>query len=436
MAEPRRAPARGWRVMHDLLTSPSRPSRALSRRTQLVILGAATLAAAILAIFGSAAWHRAGMRQETASATAPAAPGTFRPTEAQWSGLKLASVRELTFRAVQQADGKIAINGDATTPVFSPYSGRVTTLFAKAGDDVAEGAPLMAVAASEFVQGQNDLIAAIQALNAARAQLRLTTINEKRQHELFAAKAGALKDWEQAQADLDSAKANFHTAEITLAAVRNRLHILGKSDDEINALANAQSISAEAIVRAPIGGTVTQRQVGLGQYITSAAAGASTPVFSIGDLSTVWLLANVRETDAPLMRLGEAVEVRVLAYPDRVFKARLSYVAPSVDPNTHRLPVRADVENPDGALKPEMFASFSIITGEDHMAPAVPAAAVVYEGETSRVWVAHDDKTLELRPIRVGRTSDGNVEVLAGLEAGEKVVTSGSLFIDRAAQGD
>src|SRR4029077_18456442 len=99
-----------------------------------------------------------------------------------------------------------------------------------------------------------------------------------------------------------------------------------------------------------------------GQYIQ---AGASTPVYSIGDLSTVWLIANVREADAPLMRRGVPVEVHVLALPGNVFRAKLAYVAPSVDPNTRRLQVRAEVENPDEVLKPEMFASFSIITSKE-----------------------------------------------------------------------
>jgi len=126
----------------------------------------------------------------------------------------------------------------------------------------------------------------------------------------------------------------------------------------------------------------------------------------------------------------------VLAYPDRVFKGKVSYVAPSIDPNTHRLPVRADVENPDGALKPGMFANFSIITGEASSAPAVPQGAIVYEGEQARVWVARERDTLALREIRVGRISDGMVEVLAGLSPEEKVVTSGTVFIDRAARTD
>jgi cobalt-zinc-cadmium efflux system membrane fusion protein len=135
------------------------------------------------------------------------------------------------------------------------------------------------------------------------------------------------------------------------------------------------------------------------------------------------------------MHLGDPVEVHVLAFPTRVFKAKLSYVSAQIDPNTHRLPVRAEVENSDRALKPQMFASFIIITGADSVAPAVPEDAVVYEGESARVWVAHNDKTLELRVISAGRSADGMVEVLKGVKAGETVVTSGSVFIDRAAKG-
>lgn len=422
--------------MHDRL-SPllSRGSRTLSPRAQLAALG--VLALILVALFVVVPWltRPAAPPQGEADKTAA---GEFRPTEAQWATLKTAEVQTRIFRAENVTDGKIAVNDDRTTPVFSPYTGRVTRVFAKPGDFVQQGAPLLAVEASEFVQGQNDLIAAVSTANTARAQLKLAQTNEKRQHELFEARGGALKDWQQSQVDLASVEGALRTAEIALAAARNRLRILGRSDQEIAAIESAhdlQGISPEAVMRAPISGTVLQRQVGLGQNIASTSNGGSTPVFSIGDLSTVWLVANVREEDAPKMHLDDPVEVHVLAYPGRVFKARLTYVAPSIDPATHRLPVRAEVENPDGALKPEMFASFSITTGESSTAPAVPESAVVYEGEAARVWVARD-RRLALRPIRVGRISDGMVEVLAGLKPGETVVTSGALFIDRAAKGD
>jgi membrane fusion protein, heavy metal efflux system len=422
-------------LVHDFWpTRLTQASRALSQRAQVTLLAVVAVLALAPLIALPLVRNLWAVRAEPA--VVPTAPGTFHPTDAQWASLKIAPVLEETFRAELVTDGKIAGDDDTTTPVFSPYSGRVTKLFVKAGDHVAKGDPLLAVAAAEFVQGQNDLIAANAALNSARSQLKLATVNEKRQHELYDAKAGALKDWQQAQADLETARGNARSAEIGLAAVRNRLHILGQGDDQISALEAARNISAETPVAAPISGTVLQRQVGLGQYINSGASGAPNLLFSIGDLSTVWLLANVRESDAPRLRVGDSVEVHVLAYPGRVFKAKLAYVAPSVDPATHRLSVRAEVLNPEGELKPEMFASFSIITGDDASAPAVPEDAIVYEGDTARVWVARDDKSLALRQIRVGRVTGGRVEVLAGLEPGEKVVTSGSLFIDRAAKGD
>jgi cobalt-zinc-cadmium efflux system membrane fusion protein len=406
----------------------------------LIVAGIVLFVAGIFSIGSLVSWLVTA-RSNAASAETPSAttPGTFRPSDTQWESLKVASVQLLSFRTEHTTEGKIANDDDTTTPVFSPYSGRVIKLYAKAGDSVTQGAPLLALHASEFVQAQNDLIAAAGALNTTRAQLNLAQTTEKRQHDLYDSKGGALKDWQQSQVDLANAEGNFRSAEIALAAVRNRLRILGKSDAEITAIENAPdrlNMNPEAIVYAPITGTVTQRQVGLGQYIESAASGASVPIFSIGDMSRVWLLANVREVDAPSMRLGEAVEVHVLAYPGRVFQAKLTYVAPSIDPNTHRLPVRAEVENPDGALKPEMFANFSIITGDAVTAPAVPESAVVYEGQKARVWVAQKDKSITLREIRTGRTQDGMVEVLAGLQSTESVVTSGSLFIDRAARSD
>jgi cobalt-zinc-cadmium efflux system membrane fusion protein len=366
--------------------------------------------------------------------TARSGDGSFRPTENQWASLKLAAVRQVTFRDERATDGKIAINDDTTTPVFSPYSGRVSRLIARPGDHVERGAPLFAIEASEFVQGQNDLVTAVAGVEKARSRLELAKGVEKRQRELLAIRGGALKDLEQAQSDLVAAQGDMRSAEISLAAVRNRLRILGRSDAEIAQLEKSDRIGAETIVSAPISGTIIQRKVGVGQYIN---VGATDPVYTVGNLDTVWLVANVRESDAPRMKVGAAVEVSVLAYPNRVFNARLSYVAPALDPNTRRLPVRAEIRNPGRELLPEMFASFRIISGEDRLMPAVPQQAVIYEGAQARVWVARpDDKAVVARPIEVGTTTNGLVEVRKGLSVGETVVASGTLFIDRAASGD
>ena len=373
--------------------------------------------------------------EQPGAVTASPSPGTFRVTDEQWKGLKIQRVVLKSFRTECEAEGKIANDDDTTTAVLSPYTGRVTKVYVKAGDAVKQGDPLLELQASEFVQAQNDLVTALGTYNTTQAQLNLARTTEKRQHDLFDSKGGALKDWQQSQVDLANAQAGFTSAQISLGAVRGRLRILGQTDEEIAALEKSPdrlSVLARTTVSSPIAGVVTQRQVGEGQYINSAANGGSTPIFSINDLAKVWLLANVREIDAPAMKLGAEVQVLVLAFPGRVFKARLVYVAAAIDPNTHRLPVRAEVENPEGALKPEMFASFNIITGADVESPAVPESGVIYEGSSAHVWVAFPDHNLALREIKAGRTQDGMVEVLAGLKETDSVVTSGSLFIDRA----
>jgi cobalt-zinc-cadmium efflux system membrane fusion protein len=385
------------------------------RQIRVVAIAVASVAAVVIAVAtGDRLFAKV---PAVVSATPVAEPGTFQATHAQMADLTIEPVRQMVFRTEHVTEGKIALNGDKTTQVFSPYSGRVVKVLVALGETVHEGTPLLAVAASEFVQGQNDLINAVALFNLAQA-------NARRKQALYEAKGGSLQDSQQAQADLVNA-AN------ALASVRNRLRILGKKDDEIEKMEHAQSIDPVTYVLAPIGGVVTDRQVGPGQYIQS---GAATPVYTIGDLSTVWMVANVRENDAPYVNRGQPVEVRVLALPDRVFNAHLTYVAPAVDPVTRRLTVHAQIANPEGLLKPEMFATFTIASAVGSQVLAVPGEAVVYEGDTARVWVAGADDTLALHSIRVGRGSHGMVEVLSGLTPTDKVVTSGSLFIDRAAK--
>jgi cobalt-zinc-cadmium efflux system membrane fusion protein len=413
----------------------------LSRKRQFILLIVVTALVGAGVFLGP----RALRKPEEAAAPAEShvtAEGAFKTTNAQWADLKIEPVKQMDFPQAEDTDGKIANDDDLTTPVFSPYTGRVVKLFARAGDVVHQGDPLFGVQAAEFVQGQSDLISAVAALKTARAQLALTEANEKRQHELFLAHGAAQKDWQQSQVDLANAQGGFNSAQIGLAAVRNRLRILGKTDAEIDAVekaADVQNLDPVGVVSAPIDGIVVQRQVGLGQNIVSAASGGgSGPQFQIGNVSKVWMLANVREENAPNVHLGDPVEVTTIAYPGRVFAGKITRVSPAIDPVLHRLPVWAAVDNPDGLLKPEMFASFRIINGPSNgPSPAVPDRAIVYEGANAHVWLANPaDKTLALRQIKVGREIAGIVQVVDGLKPGDNVVTSGAVFIDRAAAGD
>jgi membrane fusion protein, heavy metal efflux system len=358
------------------------------------------------------------------------ARGSFAPTASQWATLTIEPVTLEVFRSEHITEGKIAVDDDRSTLIFSPYSGRVTKLLAKPGDMVAPGDPLFVIEAADMVQAQNDFIAAIGTANKARSQLGVAEIVEKRHRDLYKDKAVSLRELEQAQVGLVAAQNDVRASETALEAVRNRLRILGKTDEEIRDFERTGKINPETSIHAPIVGTIVQRKVGPGQYVN---AGASDPIFVIGDLSTVWLIAYVRETEALKIQIGQQLDFTVLASPDQVFKGNVKYIAAALDPSTRRLLVRATIQNRGGVLKPEMFANVKIFTDEGDVAPAVPRAAVIYEGEAARVWIARDDKTIELRAIKPGVSNGMHVQVLKGVRAGEKVVTKGSLFIDRAA---
>jgi membrane fusion protein, heavy metal efflux system len=359
-------------------------------------------------------------------------PSRFVPTAAEWASLSIEPVLEQVFRTEHITEGKIAINEDSSTPIFSPYAGRVIKLLVKPSDVVQPGQPLFIIEATDTVQALNDFASALSTVNTARSKLNLAEIVEKRANDLYAGKAVPLKDWQQSQSDLTTAQNDMRTAETALEAAHNRLRILGRSEEQISAFQQTRQITADTPIPSPIGGTVVQRKVGPGQFIGS---GASDPVFVIGDLMTVWLTAFVRESEAADVKIGQEIDFTVLALPGRTFKARINYVAAAIDPATRRLMVRATIDNKQDLFKPEMFANVTIYSGSDHKSVGVPKQALIYEGERVRLWVAHDDKSIELRQIQTGLTNGDLVEIRGNLQPGEKVVTKGSLFIDRAASG-
>ncbi len=354
----------------------------------------------------------------------------YTPSASEWASLTVEQVSDREFRAEHVTEGKIAVDEDHSTPVFSPYAGRVTKLLARPGEAVTQGQPLFTIEAADTVGAQNDFIAAMASMNKAKSQLDLADLQDKRARDLFQGKAIALKDVQSAQATLISAQNDLRSATTALEAARNRLKIFGLDEDAVTAFQDKGKINPETTIYAPIAGTVVQRKIGPGQYI---AAGATDPSFVIGDLSSVWLTAFVRETEISAIEVGDEIAFTVLALRGRDLTAKVDYIATSIDPATRRLLVRAVVPNPGGQLKPEMFASVTIFSSGDHPAVSVPRTALIYEGDQVRLWVAHDDKSIEMRQIKTGLVNGQQVEVISGLAPGEKIVTRGSLFIDRAA---
>jgi cobalt-zinc-cadmium efflux system membrane fusion protein len=391
-----------------------------------------------LLVLAGAAWyglvHISGATQGHSEVSSQSRKGLlhYTPTPAEWASLTIQPVTERAFRAEHVTEGKVAVDEDRSTPVFSPYAGRVTKLLARPGDSVTQGQPLFVIEAADTVQAQNDFIAAMTGLNKAKSALDLAQIQHKRAKDLFEGKAVPLKDFQQAEATLIQAQNDLRSTQTALEAARNKLRILGFSDEAVSTFQEMGLINREITIFSPIKGTVVQRKIGPGQYVNS---GASDPVFVIGDLSTVWLTAFVRETDASKVAVGQEIGINVLALPGRTLSARINYVSAAIDPATRRLLVRATIDNKDGLLKPEMFANVTIYSASDHPAVAVPKQALIYEGNQVRVWVAHEDKSIELRQIKTGLTNGDLVEVDGNLKPGEQIVTKGSLFIDRAASG-
>lgn len=371
-----------------------------------------------------------------AASAAPSESGAapaFKPTDAQLAAFNIQPARIDNFHSQIRVEGTFAVDESHSTPVYSPFTGRITRLMAQPGDAVKAGDPLFAVFAGEEVQTETDLRSALAARATAAAQLNLARISEKRQHDMFDAKVGSREDWLQAQSYLSAAQGAMNTAEATLASARNRLRIMGRSEADVRSLEKGARSGGEVTVVAPIAGTVTQRSAGAGQHITSLASGGATALYTIADLSNVWLMANVRESEAESVHVDDKATVEVAAIPGRQFDATVQWVSPTIDPATHRLPVRVVMSNAEGLLKPAMLANVTISTSAQRQAMSIALRAVVYDGPDAHVWVLQPDGTLVSRQVQGPTTLGDRIEVLHGLQAGDRVVESGALFIDRAA---
>jgi len=351
----------------------------------------------------------------------------IRVTADQMRQLRVVTVEMHPFRSEKIAIGQISYNEDASTIVLAPFSGRVTRLIAKPGDYIKHGAPLLEIDSPDVVQPQNDLIAAMTALNKARSQLELAQIGETRHRNLYEGKAGPLKEWQHAEAKLLGAQNDMRSAETALEAARNRLRIFGLTDEEISGLERTGAIRRSIPIFSPIEGTVVARKVGPGQFVRNDP---SDQLYTIADLSTMWLKAYVPENDIPLVRPGQDVEVKVMAIPDRVFKARITTIGAMFDATTRRMMVRSEVPNPGGVLKAEMFASFKIATSDPAPTAAVPTEAVVRDSQHATVWVQEAPMVFHRRVAQTGMEQDGRIQIRDGLKPGELAVARGAIFLD------
>jgi cobalt-zinc-cadmium efflux system membrane fusion protein len=345
----------------------------------------------------------------------------------QMHQLQIVKVETTAFRTQRSAIGQIGYNEEASTIVLTPFSGRVIRLIAKLGEQVKKGDPLLEIDSPEQLVPQNDFIAALAAKRKASSQHNLAVIAEKRVRDLHEGKAAPSKDLQAAEAQLAGAEHDLRSADTSFEAARIRLRILGRTDAEIQNLEQNAMLTRVTTITAPIGGTVVSRKVGPGQYVKADSGDA---LYTIADLSTMWLKAQIFEQDIAQVRIGQEIEARVSAVPNRVFKARINAINAASDLATRRVVVRSEIENPDGLLKSEMFGTFKISIDEASRSPAVPTDAVIREGDIATVWVENEPLLFKRRLVEIGTQQDGLTQIRSGLEAGEKVVGRGAIFVD------
>jgi membrane fusion protein, heavy metal efflux system len=422
--------------MSEDASVPAGKFQTLPVRKQLIYLAAGGGAVVVLVLL-LALYHALTRNAPPADQHLPL--GVIQLTQSEMSNLTTEPVKVGDDWQQTTATGIIATDETQATPIFLPYSGQVTEVFVEAGAAVAPGQPLLRVRTNDIVDARNALFTAAAQQASARALLRLAEANLHRQEEIYKSAGGALKDYQQAQSDYAAAQSSLRTAESAIGAARDKMAIYGKTGAEIGKLENARDITgihAETVFHAPIAGVIATRAVSAGQYV---ASGGDKPVLTIANPDHVWLVAQLAESDAPNVHLGDQVDVTVTAYPGQVFRAVVDNIANGLDPISHRLPVRATVANPGGALKPQMFANFVI----RHMGQAdsahqvsVPATAVIHEGDTARVWVAVGNGQFRAKSVVAGDSRNGRVQIRSGISPGERVVTSGSIFVNEAGLGE
>ena len=358
---------------------------------------------------------------EAAKAAAPGAPGELAVdlNEKQVASVKIEKVGTASFALQRVAVGNIDFNQNMLTQVFTPYQGRIINASSNVGDKVEKGQLL-------FTIDSPDLLAAESTLIAASGVLRLQnrTLSRAEKMKSF---GGA------SQQAVDQSTSDQMTAEGALKSARDAVRIFGKTDEEIDKIISERKADPKLVVKSPMTGYITTRNAAPGLFVQP---GVAPPPFTVADLSTMWMFANVPESEAPDFRVGQKIKTKVAAYPDREFEGVITVLGPSVDPNTRRVFVRSEIADPEHLLRAGMFANFTIAVGDAVDATAVPENAVVREGDGSMsVWVTKDSRHFVRKTVKVGHIQNGLDQIVDGLQKDEQIVTDGAVFLSNKLSG-
>jgi cobalt-zinc-cadmium efflux system membrane fusion protein len=339
-------------------------------------------------------------------------PQLFTVPQDQMAHVQIVTVQPTTLTRTLRLTGAVAFNGFDTTPVITQVSGRVSRIVATPGQRVRSGEPLLYIASPDYSQ-------LLSVYLKAKDAYHLADLNYGRSKDLYDHHAIAERDLQAAESVRTQAQADLGSSE-------QALRIVGINNPETKV---GKPVSAEIPITAPISGEAVERLVAPGQVIQAG----TTQVFTISNMSSVWVLANVYQKDLPYVRVGDTSTITTDAYAGQVFRGKISYVAAALDPNTRTLQARIDVANPQEKLKKDMYVTAEVQAGTVPNALAVPTAAVLRDAENQPyVYALTGNNQFARRPVTIGESTEGKIQVTSGLASGDRVVGDGSLFLQFA----
>jgi membrane fusion protein, heavy metal efflux system len=349
-------------------------------------------------------------QSSSATSNTSVSEATVDLSPSQLNSIKIEPVGSYLFPVEKDAVGDIDFDGDLSVQVFPPYQGTIIKTFVELGAQVQTEQPLYTIKSPDLIQAESALIGAAATFELTNKEL---------------ARVKGLPGI--SQREMEQATSDEQTADGALKAARDAVRVFGKTDAEIDQMIASRKIDPALVVRSPISGKITYKNAQPGFFVQPGNAPAP---YSVADVSLKWMLANVPESESALFHVGQPVDVKVLAYPDHVFKGKVSKIYEMVDPNTHRVTIRSDITDSNNDLRPGMLANFVIRVQGPAAGTAIPANGVVREPDGTMVaWVTTDRRHFVQRIVKTGLRKDGHVQILDGLRRGELVVTDGAVFL-------
>lgn len=379
------------------------------------------VAGAALLIYAALHWQS----QEAAppsSAPTTEEHGLMLPQTAQRdAGIAVEAAQTRAVSARFEAPGVLSLDETHTARIGSMVEGKIVSVSAQVGDRVKPGAALAEIHSHVIHDAWADYRKARADHTRRKTEFDYTVQADQRANRLYNDKAISLQERQRAQVERVSAEQALDMSKTEVRRAQEALEHLG-----ITGLGqDPRGEAGEQIpVVSPLAGAVLERNVTPGTAVTPGAA-----LFVVSDLSTLWALAEIDETKLPRVKVGLPVDIRVAAYPGEAFHGTVIFISDTLDPKTRRVTVRCRLPNPQGRLKPQMYATLSFGAGESHTVVAVPSQALQELNDKPVVFVADGKGGFSSREVAVGPESEGWTEILSGLRPGEPVVTTGSFLL-------